>query len=320
MKSYVDYLQKRSSGNIQPRDVYGDWLSLAGTFKGGPLLISTAVYYYDAMIIAESAKVLGKKEDADKYGQLAKEIAGAFNNVFQFTRRRKYAYGENSQCENAAPLFMGIVPGNTQSTVLKNLTDDIKDHDTHLTTGFFGTKWVMEALPKYGRADLAYQLLTQETYPSWGYMTKGRTTASEKWNGTGTNNHAGLGGTPIPWIFKTLLGINADPENPGFKRIIIKPYIPDDMTYAKGSTRTIKGPVESSWKKDNGKIVLKVNIPANTTALVCLPATDPSKVMEGDSVADKSPGVSYLEVINNKVNYEIESGQYQFVFDDVNKN
>lgn len=176
------------------------------------------------------------------------------------------------------------------------------------------------ALDKSVKADIAYKLLIQRTYPGWGDMTKGRTTVSETWKGTGTNNHGGLGGTPNPWIFKTLLGINADPENPGFKRIIINPYIPDDMNYAKGSTRTIKGLVESSWKKDNDKVILKVSIPANTTALVCLPIAAPSQVKEGNNEAGMSQGVSYLGIENNKVNYEIASGQYRFIFDGVNKN
>jgi alpha-L-rhamnosidase len=178
----------------------------------------------------------------------------------------------------------------------------------------------MDALPIYGRADIAYQLLTQKTYPSWGDMTKGRTTVSETWEGTGTNNHGGLGGAPNPWIFKTLLGINTDPENPGFKRIIVKPYIPDDMAYAKGSTRTIKGLVESAWEKENGKIILKVSIPANTTALVYLPASDPSNIKEGDNDANKSSGVSYRGVEDGEIIYEIESGEYRFVFNEGNKN
>ncbi len=319
MKSYVDYLQKESSGNIQPRDGSGDWKSVAGmTVRGGPLLISTAFYYYDAKVIAQSAKALGKTEDAKKYAQLAEEIAQAFNNVFQTNKRIGFKYGENTQCENAAPLFLGIAPEDTQSTVIKNLIDDIESHDMHLTTGFYGTKWVMEALPMYGRADVAYQLLTQKTYPSWGYMTKGRTTVSETWEGTGTNNHGGLGGTPNPWIFKTLIGINADPLNPGFEKILIKPYIPNDMRCAKGSTHTIKGIVESSWEKTNGSILLKVSIPANTTALVYLPTSDPSKVKEGDTDANSSPGVSYQGEKDGKVLYEIASGQYRFTFSDKN--
>lgn len=310
------------SSCIYDGEIYDATLEQVGwdKIRGGPLLISTAFYYYDAKVDAESAKVLGKTEDAKKYAQLAVEIAQAFNNVFQTNKRIGYKYGENTQCESAAPLFLGIAPENTKSTVVKNRIDDIEAHDMHLTTGFYGTKWVMEALPLYGRADIAYQLLTQKTYPGWGDMTKGRTTVSETWKGTGTNNHGGLGGTPNLWIFKTLLGINADSVNPGFKKIIIKPYIPDDMTYVKGSTRTIKGLVESSWEKDNGKVILKVSIPANTTALVCIPIANPSKVKEGNNEAGMSQGVSYLGKENNKVNYEIESGQYRFIFDGVTKN
>lgn len=315
MKRYLDYLQKESSGHIQPRDGSGDWKSLAGiTVRGGPLLISSAFYYYDAFIVAKSAKILGKTDDAEKYGQMAKEIADAFNNVFQTNERIGYKYGENSQCENAAPLFMRIAPESTQNTVIKNIVDDIKAHDTHLTTGFYGAKWTMEALSMYGRSDIAYQLLTQETYPSWGDMTKGRTTVSETWEGTGTNNHAGLSGTPNPWIFKTLAGINVDPQHPGFERIFIKPYIPNDMSYAKASTNSIKGLVASSWEKTDDGIILKVSIPANTTALVYLPTSDESKVKEGLIEANSAMGVHYIGKEDKSIVYGINSGQYKFVF------
>jgi alpha-L-rhamnosidase len=153
--------------------------------------------------------------------------------------------------------------------------------------------------------------------PSWGNMTQGRTTMSETWTGGGSGNHAGLGGGVISWLFKTLAGINPDPEKPGFERILIKPYIPGDMNYVKASLRTIKGVVESSWKKNDGKITLKVSIPVNTTARVCLPAVDPSSIKEGDDKAESSPGVHYHGKEKDKYIYEIESGHYVFVFDDI---
>jgi len=319
MRRYVDYLQSKSSGHIQPRDATGDWKSVAdGFLRGGPQLISTAFYYYDTRIVADAAKVLGKTSDAEKYAKMADDIAFAFNNVFQHNLRNNYKYGENTQAENAAPLFLGIAPEKTQRQVLGNLVSDIEEHDGHLTTGFIGSKWMMETLPDHGRADIAYRLLTQTTYPSWGHMTQNRTTVSESWSATsGTNNHAGLGAPIASWVFNWLAGIQIDPEHPGFENVIIKPYFPDDMSYVKASTRTIKGLVGSSWEKSNGQIKLKVSIPVNATAMVYIPTSDPSDVIENSVEAGKSPGVHYLRKENNKVIYKVESGQYEFTFPNI---
>ncbi|MFC1763746.1 family 78 glycoside hydrolase catalytic domain [Planctomycetota bacterium] len=316
MKRYVDYLQSKSSGHIQPRDATGDWKSVVpGFLRGGPQLISTAFYYYDTRIVADAAKALGKTSDAEKYREMADDIAFAFNNVFQHNLRNNYKYGENTQTENATPLFLDIAPEKTQRHVLQNLVSDIAENNGHLTTGFIGSKWMMEALADYGRADIAYQLLTQTSYPSWGYMTRNRTTMSESWNATsGTNNHAGLGAPIGSWVFNWLAGIQIDPEQPGFKNIIIRPYFPEDMNYVKASTMTIKGLVKSSWEKSNGQIKLSISIPVNTTALVYIPTSDPSDVTENSVEARKSANIDYLRKENNKVIYKVESGQYEFVF------
>ena len=314
MKRYVDYLKSKSSGHIQPRDATGDWKSVAdGFLRGGPQLLSTAFYYYDTRIVADAAKVLGKADDAEKYSKRADEIAFAFNNVFQHNLRSNYKYGENTQAENATPLFLDIAPEKTRSNVLDNLVSDIEGHDNHLTTGFIGSKWMMDVLADYGRGDLAYRLLTQTTYPSWGYMTRNRTTLSESWNAeSGTNNHAGLGAPIISWIFKWLAGIQVDPEKPGFENIIIKPYIPDDMNYVNASTRTIKGLVKSSWEKKDGRLNITVAIPVNTTAEVHLPTLNPAAVLENGVAASDSDGVSFLKKDKQKTVYAVQSGLYEF--------
>lgn len=317
IKKYVDYLKSQSHCHIQPRDDSGDWMSAVEKVRGGPLLISTAFYYCCTRITADSAKVLGKTEDAEQYNKMAEEIAAAWNRVFlRDSARRGYPYGENSQCENALSLFFDIVPDRARERVVGNLIRDIQDRG-HLTTGFIGTKYTMEALTQIDRPDVGYQLMILDTPPSWGNMTQGRTTMSETWTGGGSGNHAGLGGGVISWMFKTLAGINPDPEKPGFERILIKPYIPGDLNYVKASLRTIKGGVESSWEKNDGEITLKVSIPVNATARVCLPAVDPLSIQEGDNKAEKSPGVHYCGKEKDKHIYEIESGHYVFVFDDM---
>jgi len=314
IRKYVDYLKQQSTCHIQPRDDSGDWKSLVVETRGGPLLMSTAFYYYCAKIVADSAAALGYTEDAGKYGAMVQEIAASFNNVFlRNSSRRGYPYGENTQMENLLPLFFDIVPDKARNKVVSNLIGDIEKKG-HLTTGMIGTKYLMETLYKIGRSDVGYRLLVNEDYPGWAYMTKGRTTISESWDAkSGTNNHSGFGGAAGSFLYKVLAGINVDLEHPGFERILIRPYFAKELDYVKASTRTIKGPVESSWRKEDGRTRLTLSIPANTTALVYLPA-DPSSVTESAMEAGEAPGVRYLRKENKSLIYEIASGRYEFVF------
>ena len=314
MRRYVDYLTSTSFGHILPRDSTGDWKSIAdGFLRGGPQLLSTAFYHYAVRILAEAALVLGKHEDAKAYRNLMREIATAFNGVFQHNQRGEYKYGENTQTENAAPLFLGIAPEATRGQVLEHLVADIARHDGHLTTGFIGSKWVMEVLAESGRADLAYALLTQTSYPSWASMTAGQTTLTESWDPQkGSNNHAGLGAPIISWIFKWLAGIQVDPHRPGFEHIIIKPYIPADMGFATASLHTVRGRVVSSWEKRDGRLHVAVTVPANATATVHLPTSDPATVLEGTCRAADADAVRFLRIDGTRTLYAIESGHYHF--------
>lgn len=317
LRLWVHYLESISSGHIQPRDQTGDWKTLIDSPRGGPLLISTIFYYYSTKIVANVAAALGKTDEAEQYEAMAAEIAKAFNNVFLLdSPRQRFPYGENTQAENAFPLFFEIVPEKARESVIANLVDDIRNRDGHLSTGMVGSKYLLEALTKIGRFDVAYQLFTNETYPSWGYMTKGRTTMSESWCAVrGTNNHGGIGSMVISWMFKTLAGINPDPEYPGFQRVLIKPYFPTDLNRVEASTRTIRGPVESSWKKEDWMVTLRISIPANMTGLVYLPVASADEVKEGSVKALKSPGVRHYAQDESGIILEVQSGQYEFLFE-----
>ncbi len=148
----------------------------------------------------------------------------------------------------------------------------------HVGTGLVGAQWLMRTLSDNGRADLAYQIATQKTYPGWGYMIeKGATTIWELWNGDtadpamNSGNHVMQIGDLGIWLYEYLAGIRADPSNPGFKHIIIQPYPVGDLKFVKVSHRSMYGIISSHWKRDGSRFALDVTIPPNTTATVYLP-------------------------------------------------
>jgi alpha-L-rhamnosidase len=219
-------------------------------------------------------------------------------------------------------LSFGLIPENMKEKAAKRLADDIK-HFRHLTTGFLGTPLICQALSENGYPDLAYMLLFNKEYPSWLYpVTMGATTIWERWDGIkpdstfqnpGMNsfNHYAYGAIGN-WLYTKVAGIQTDPETPGYKRIIIKPLITEKLTYAKAEYNSIYGRIVSHWLLKNGKLELKITIPANTKAQIHIPAYDQEKLLENDSPVSKNKDFKILSSKDGIVILETGSGKYNF--------
>ncbi|MBI1334512.1 MAG: Bacterial alpha-L-rhamnosidase [Armatimonadetes bacterium] len=222
-----------------------------------------------------------------------------FNNHFLDSERGKYDIG--TQCCQAMPLALGLVPEDMKSKVLDVLLKDIKAHDDHLTTGIFGTKYLFEALSDNGHDDVAYRIANQKTFPGWGYMLeKGATTLWEHWDysdNTFSHNHP-MFGSVSEWFYRSLLGIR--PAAPGFKKILIRPSVVGDLTYAKGHHDCPYGRIAVSWHRKGSALTLDVDVPGNTVATVIMPGQD-AKTSDQTGVHVGSDGV-----------FEVGSGRYQF--------
>ena len=99
-----------------------------------------------------------------------------------------------------------------------------------MSTGVVGIQHLLRGLTEYGKADLAYTIATNDTYPSWGYMAKnGATTIWELWNGNtadpamNSGNHVMLLGDLVIWLYEKLAGIKNAPSSIGFKKILMQP-------------------------------------------------------------------------------------------------
>lgn len=311
MKKYVDYLTSLSDNYIAQDDKYGDWVSpLDGWERGMPVSTSTGYYYYISSILAKSASILGFGQDAQSYQTLAGNIKKAYNKKFYNPAERSYDNG--SQFANAFALFLNIVPEDQKKEVLETLVNDIISREGHLTTGILGTKYMMEILSIENRSDIAWMLATQTDHPSWINMIKNRTTFSERWDQSGSNNHV-MFGSIDSWFYQTLAGIRPDDHAPGFKNIIIKPFFPEDLSWVKASVNTARGLISSEWEKSGNSIQLNVKIPVNSTATIYIPAEDQSHILEGSVPAIDAEGITFLRMEDQHVVYTVESGIYNFV-------
>ncbi|MCC2669971.1 MAG: alpha-rhamnosidase [Armatimonadetes bacterium] len=305
MRRYVDYLTSRSKDGIVNIGL-GDWVPPG---KTAPVEVTSTGYYFaDARIVARSAELLGRKADAARYAALAESIRGAFNRKFFNAETGTYSNG--TQTALATPLNWGLVPDQYRKQVVDQLVREVEKKGNHLDTGILGTKYLLNVLLDNGRADVAYRVASQKTYPSWGlWFEQGATTLWEAWDGTASRNHIMFGDISA-WFYRALAGIR--PDAPGFKRIRIQPQVVGDLTWARGSYDSIHGRITSDWKREGGKLSLSVTVPVNTTATIYVPTSDASQVTEGGKPASRAVGLKLLRSENGAAIYEAGSGTYRF--------
>jgi alpha-L-rhamnosidase len=329
MKKWIDYNTTFLEKDVMTRNTYADWCFppkvLTQINSDDPKLttdgnlVSTTIFYHDLTLMARTARLLGKTDDAENFEKLAGKIKTAFNQRYYDPKLGYYDNGTQTSC--VLPLAFGMVPDEYKTKVFAHLVEKITiESDNHLATGLIGGHYLMRVLSDNGRADLAYTIATQQTYPSWGYMiSKGATTIWELWDGdtadSGMNsgNIVMLIGDLDIWLHEYLGGIRAASDAPGFNKIIIKPEAVGDLTWAKDSYDSIHGRITSKWKKSGGQFDLQVAIPANTTATVYIPAKNIESVTENGQALTEIAGVKSVKMDADRAVLEIGSGSYHFV-------
>lgn len=269
IRLYVDHITEISPSGITDWGL-GDWIPVRSVT---PKEFTSSLYYYtDALILAKAAKLLGKNQDYEKYLTLAEKIAGALN--AKYLNRETGIYGSGFQTELSAALFWGVVPGELKAKVAKNLYDRVIADTSHLDVGLLGTKTILNALSDNGYADLAWTLASNDTYPSWGFWIKnGATTLQENWpmktSYDISRNHIMFGEIGA-WFFKAPGGIRPDPEQPGFKNVILEPHFVKGLDHFEARHTGPFGEIVSAWKREGNQVVYSAVIPPNSTATLRL--------------------------------------------------
>ncbi len=322
VKKYVEFLRTKEENGLVKYFYYADWVSVDKT-PGS--IVSSFYYYYDVRVLADMARVLGREQDAKLYGDLAEKIKAAFQKEYFDPRSKNYANG--TQTANTLALFLDFVPETERAAVFANLFDNIVyKNASHLTTGIIGTKYIMELLTSQGNSDLAYDIASQTTYPSWGYMIEnGATTLWELWQlreGPSMNSHNHpMFGSVGSWLYKALAGISLAPDSTGFEKIRIAPQMVRDLRHAAGSVQTYRGPVSSSWSRGDGNVRLEAVVPVGCSAEVVLPRFNLQNVIlkeSGQTIWDArgyqggTHGVEKVEEKQKSLIVQIGSGRYVF--------
>jgi alpha-L-rhamnosidase len=323
IKKYVQDLRRRAPDNVLRFNFNGDWIP---TDEAPGEVISDAYYYYDVTILKNVAGILRKTGDEQDYSQLARQIRDAFNQ--NFLNAKTYEYGGGSQTANSMALVLGLVPENEIGHVEWRLFKDVLYyHNTHLTTGFIGTKFLMPALSDFHNVDLAYDLAVQTTYPSWGHMLeRGLTTIAEIWPDKGergmySHDHPALGSVGA-WFYQALGGIKPGSGGEGYQHIQITPLIPEGLQWASASVETIRGTVSSSWTYSPQMTTLEVTVPVNADAEIRIPKNPKiteGVIREGDKVIWQKgkfvagdDGVTAAREGDRNIMVSVGSGRYVF--------
>lgn len=258
MKHWVDYIKTQCGQAFlwNTPTHFGDWLALdcdnshtdGGTDKG---LIATAFYANSVFILVKTGRMIG--EDICEYETLYQAIVTAFQENY-LPKGRPIC---DTQTAHVLALAFQLTP-NPEETA-KGLVKLIRENGNKLSTGFVGTPYLLHVLSDNGYADVAYDLILQEEYPSWLYsVKKGATTIWEHWDGIrpdGTMwsdimnsfNHYAYGAVS-DFLYSKMIGISPDEGKPGYRHILFSPIVDNRLSYARGSLQVAFGKIESSWK------------------------------------------------------------------------
>jgi alpha-L-rhamnosidase len=328
MKAWVGYMENASKDFLWNTGFhFGDWLFYrpfddndgrsAVTDK---YLIAQCFFANSVQIMINAAKVLNKKDDEEKYSRLLQNVKDAFVKEYVTPNGRLVS---GTQTAYVLALNFDMLPENQRALAADKLVQNIESYDNHLTTGFLGTPYLCHVLTRFGYTDVAYSLLMQETFPSWLYPVKmGATTIWERWNGIRPDssfepasmnsfNHYAYGAIG-DWMYRVVTGLDTYPDNPGYKHIKIQPHIGGGLTYAAASLQTNYGKLSSGWKKETDKILIDIEIPANTTAAIFLPASTADSITESNNALTSAAEIKVIGEKDGYVQLQLGSGVYHF--------
>lgn len=304
IRKYVDLLHSANPDHLwlkRRNNDFGDWVP-AGE-RTNKDLIASAYLAYDTRLLSKMAEALGKTEDARRYAALADVTRDAFNGRFLGPDGR---YTGDTQTAYAMAIAFDLVPAARRAQVADRLRESVARRGFTLGTGFIGTALLLPALSETGQSDIAYRLLTNTRYPSWGYMIeKGATTIWELWNsdtegpGMNSRNHFAFGSV-AEWMQRYLGGIDLDPSVPGYRKFLIRPQVGGPLSFARAEYDSHYGTIRSGWTRSGSGYTVRVSVPVNTTARVVLPRGAAST--EGLRAADDAGSAAF----------EVGSGEYTF--------
>jgi alpha-L-rhamnosidase len=338
MERYLNAIEAANPDGLWKRDSgipFGDWLSPEG--RTDQVLVATAYWAYDVTLMKQMAHATGRAADEEKYAQLFAKIRAAFEKQFvhddgfvsgadnspspfgQINNPNAKSNGGDTQTGYVLALHMNLVPEKLRAKAAEKLADKIEANHGLLATGFLGTPYLLEELTKAGHAKLAYKLLLNTEYPSWGYLVgHGATTMWERWNGDqmkddpsmNSYNHYAYGAV-ADWIYRYAAGVDATPLDAGFHTVVLHPVFDARLGHVTFDYQSPYGPIHSDWTVKGAASEWHVTIPANTTGWLEVGPGEAEKYrLEGMPVAASKLAKPMTR--DGGSGFELPAGSYAF--------
>ncbi len=325
-----DFLWKKNYGIP-----FGDWLSPEGPTPED--LIATAYWAYDVTLMRQMAHATGRRDEERKYHDLFESIKSAFDRAYVrpdgfvggVAPRSVVASGApgkfsgqpiDTQTSYVLALYMNLLPEGLREISAKRLVDKIAANGWRLSTGFLGTPYLLAALADTGHGDVAYRLLLNTQYPSWGYMVEhGATTMWERWNGDqmrgdpsmNSYNHYAYGAV-AEWIYRYAAGVDTWNSDPGFHTVLLHPTFDPRLAALDFQYQSPYGEVRSAWSIAGRTVSWKLTVPANTRARLPVPSNRGNAFLIDGQPLEHSPKVRALGNDNGAEVFELPAGTYSF--------
>ncbi|MCC7377353.1 MAG: family 78 glycoside hydrolase catalytic domain [Verrucomicrobiales bacterium] len=326
---WLAFLETRQRDNLLRRwggewDFLGDWLWPGANGVNGDtretLFFNNGYWIYNLQTASRIADVLGKQEQAALWQQRAETVRRAVH--AEFFKAEDASYVDGSQAYLAMALVSQVPPESERGRVWRRLeTEILEKRKGHIHAGITGGAFLFKALMKDGRDDLIYEMVRQETYPSWGDMLRrGATTLWESWEDNPELSYLHSSYLYVgSWFIRGVLGIRPDVEHPGFEHFEVRPGPVDrpDLTWARGHYDSVRGRISVDWRRRENGFELSVAVPAASRATVHLPAAVGAIVREGGQRLPESgaakDGMTVRGRDGDRLLIDIGGGRYRFL-------
>jgi alpha-L-rhamnosidase len=297
MVNYLAAIQKDNPDSLWRNGfgaAFGDWLT--PTITTPEDLVATAYWAYDVSMMRDMAVATGRTTEAERYAAAFDKIKSAFQKAYV---RSDGFVGANDAYPSIPPptmsgtqvstdknhvietqtgyvlaLHMGLMPQELRAAAAEKLVRKIEENHWLLGTGFLGTPYLLEVLSDTGHSDVAYRLLLNKEYPSWGYLIDhGATTTWERWNGDAMRDDPSMNsynhyayGAVAEWMYRYAAGIDTTSSDAGFHTITLHPNFDARLGHLDFTYQSAYGPVKSAWSIAGDEVAWRIVIPPNTTA------------------------------------------------------
>lgn len=280
MQRYIGFCESMVTEGIVHFGL-GDWCAPKGVTMAPAALTSTAYYFKMLRLLALFSNLLGDAGEAQRHDARARDLREAFHRHF-YRGDGLYAGGEWTSL--ASPVYHGLAEPADVPLIARRLAERVEAADATAQFGILGAKYIPRVLADHGHEDLAFRLFTQPSEPGWAHwIERGATTLWEKWDGAMSRNHIMFGDLSA-WMFHYVAGIQPDPADPGFRRVVVRPRFIKALDWFRAEHRTPLGWVRSGWKRTGGGIELDLEVPEGMDASLDAPGGDL------DLAAPLSPG------------------------------